>query len=461
MADTVLCGAGWLKDPWHTAADAPCVATSGWLSGALTVIAVAWALYLLTCASIIAVLVRRAGAGWSSLRVLAYGSGVLSSAGFISGSLLLGANLEGQLADRWAPWRALWLAWFVIFHTVQLPMLGALWLEPAAALVGGVDVARHAQLKRVVTLGGRAFLGLFSLGNIGIGVALYGATAAAQDAGVVVFFCCYAGAVSILAALLVKVAGLLVVVHADLNAASSTAAQVGALSKAMKTFGMFCAQFPIILAVLASVGTLRALAGLLIACAGASNALLLMPVLLVYERSRLGNTDVAKNAKVTPSGRLGSAGAADAIATYANRTSDELTADVQRLAAVRREQNRPEGLAHDGVSLAFMKQFADEFGVDAKMSAAEVCANHVKPTTDKVKLSLVATVQGGGGSGGAGTAWVGAPTHFISYGTLRGASLLPVVIRCARSRHIALLTCLCSVDIFIPHADRNRGAARA
>ena len=59
-----------------------------------------------------------------------------------------------------------------------------------------------------------------------------------------------------------------------------------------------------------------------------------------------------------------------------------------------------------------MRAFADEYGVDATMTAADVCARHVKPATAKVAMSLVAVLQGGSGGGAA---WVGAPTHFISY----------------------------------------------
>merc|ERR1711871_1204203 len=54
-----------------------------------------------------------------------------------------------------------------------------------------------------------------------------------------------------------------------------------------------------------------------------------------------------------------------------------------------------------------MKQFADEYGIGADMSAADVCYAYVKPATKEVALSLVAVLQS--------TAWVGAPTHFISY----------------------------------------------
>ena len=60
----------------------------------------------------------------------------------------------------------------------------------------------------------------------------------------------------------------------------------------------------------------------------------------------------------------------------------------------------------------------DEFGVDAKTTAIDVCADIVKLITSDAKLSLVAVLQGGQDADGcysARASWVGPPTHFISY----------------------------------------------
>eukprot|EP00937_MAST-01D_sp_MAST-1D-sp2_P001674 g1674.t1 len=100
------------------------------------------------------------------------------------------------------------------------------------------------------------------------------------------------------------------------------------------------------------------------------------------------------------------------IVTHVARTSKELGEDPARCEIVRAEQDRPEGLALNGVSLALLKRFADEYNVGPGMTAANVCTQLVKPATNEARMSLAAVLQGGRDRRAP---WCGAPTHFISY----------------------------------------------
>ena len=95
--------------------------------------------------------------------------------------------------------------------------------------------------------------------------------------------------------------------------------------------------------------------------------------------------------------------------------TDELTADpIAHEEAVQQErQGTRSNLAKNGVSLRFMRHFADEFAVDDSVSAGDVCAKHVKPVTRKAVTPLVTLLQDG--RDGVGASWCDAPSQFISY----------------------------------------------
>ena len=102
------------------------------------------------------------------------------------------------------------------------------------------------------------------------------------------------------------------------------------------------------------------------------------------------------------------------VASHAANATKDIVADPARLEAVLAEQSRPEGLDLNGFSLVLMRRIADECSVDPDLTAAAVCARHIKPMTSEARLSLAALLRGGREAHGD-EAWVGAPTHFISY----------------------------------------------
>eukprot|EP00937_MAST-01D_sp_MAST-1D-sp2_P004187 g4187.t1 len=113
-------------------------------------------------------------------------------------------------------------------------------------------------------------------------------------------------------------------------------------------------------------------------------------------------------------GNSKSKGGKGAIAGCVAAASEQLVADTARHTEVIAQQNRPEGLAISGVSLKFMKLFADEHGIKEGMTAADVCAKFVKPMTQRACVSVVALLQPDAHDGETAE-WVGVPTHFLSY----------------------------------------------
>ena len=69
------------------------------------------------------------------------------------------------------------------------------------------------------------------------------------------------------------------------------------------------------------------------------------------------------------------------IASRLAAATEELVQDPARHEKLIQEQNKPDGLVISGVSLKFMKLYADECGVQDSMTAADVCGKFVKPVT--------------------------------------------------------------------------------
>ena len=405
------CEPGWHRDPFHTASDSPCVVTTGWLHATVGANALAWGLFSLALCVVVAKLAQCGETLRSSFRARAYATCLIGGTCLCACFAFLWWDVRGELADRRAAWRALWLLGFIFFCNIGAAMLVLLVLETAVRLVGGLNQARSAQLGRSAKAGVVAFALSATVGSLGQGIALFDATREAQDTGVVLCFAGCSASVAAFAGALLRMASLLTQVRGELDAASSAAVQVAHLRKAMLAAGMLCASLPLPFVIIIPVAQLRSLGGILAAWAAAGAGTVLAAVIPFYERYRLGPAWKLAGRKRADKVLPGTA-SCGAIAAHAMCTTKELAADPARLAGIRAEQNRPEGLAQNGVSLAFMRAFADEYGVDASMTAADVCARHVKPATAKVAMSLVAVLQGGSGGGAA---WVGAPTHFISY----------------------------------------------
>ena len=102
------------------------------------------------------------------------------------------------------------------------------------------------------------------------------------------------------------------------------------------------------------------------------------------------------------------------IASRLAAATEELVQDPARHQKLIQEQNKPDGLVISGVSLKFMKLYADECGVQDDMTAADVCGNFVKPMTVSAGVSAAALLKHDA-HGGETAEWVGPPTHFLSY----------------------------------------------
>ena len=62
-------------------------------------------------------------------------------------------------------------------------------------------------------------------------------------------------------------------------------------------------------------------------------------------------------------------------------------------------------LPANGVSLQFLKDFADENNIDDSVTAGEVCARVVKAATAEARVSMATVLQDGRDTSGA--AWCG------------------------------------------------------
>ena len=441
--DTSLCPAGWHRDLFRTAPGAPCVVTTRWLSLGLGLAAVGHGLWSVGQAAIV-VMLRRSGKRWLSFRMVLHVMCMLGVLSVSCGSALLWRDLRRGLADPHAAWRLVWALGYFLIYPVAFTMLLLLLLLPAVQIVGGLDPARSAQLGRWAKLLAWAFGLCFLSTAVGNGMAFLGTAESFQGAGAATFYYGGVGGTGAAAIGFLRVAHLLQEVLDGLDPNSSTAKQIAGISKVQRAVGLVAASYPLPLALILCVGSLRALSGVLLWYGASCNTFIFGAALPYFEYTRLHATRLqrppmwARSFKIfkVHAGEADTAATATAtaaacvVADHAARASEALLANPPQQAAVRAQQARPEGLAHNGVSLALMARCADEYGVGADTTAAEVCARHVKPATDAVKLSLVAVLQGG--REGAGAEWVGAPTHFISYAwyVMLQPQRVPLLIPC-------------------------------
>lgn len=103
------------------------------------------------------------------------------------------------------------------------------------------------------------------------------------------------------------------------------------------------------------------------------------------------------------------------VAAITSAATDELTVDpIAHEEVVQQErQGARAAIAKNGISLRFMRHFADEFDIDDSVTAGDVCARHVKPITFRALTPLVTLLQDG--RDGVGASWCDAPSQFISY----------------------------------------------
>lgn len=101
------------------------------------------------------------------------------------------------------------------------------------------------------------------------------------------------------------------------------------------------------------------------------------------------------------------------IEHYGAQQRDSLTADSATLETMLKHDRGLVGLPRNGVSLRFLRQFADEFGIDEAQSSSDACAHHTQRLTQSLQSSLVLLLQEG--LDDRGVPWVGRPTHYLLY----------------------------------------------
>ena len=101
------------------------------------------------------------------------------------------------------------------------------------------------------------------------------------------------------------------------------------------------------------------------------------------------------------------------IEHYAAQQRRSLTADAEKLEAMLQRDKGLLGLPRNGVSLRFLRQFAEEFGIEKTQASSEACVHHTKRLTQSLQSSLVLLLQEG--LDDRGVPWVGRPSHYLLY----------------------------------------------
>ena len=382
--------------------------------------AIVWGLATVSMVAILAIL-QRGGEAWSSYRMFAYYNIMVLCVLHFACYSALWADPAGGLSDGGAAWRWLQLIATFLFVCVAPNTWGyGVLLGPAVRFVGSLDATRFQQLDRAARLGMGAATFCFSVAVAGQGVALFGTTEDAQDSGVVLMCCAFFVSVSIMAFTCLHMARLMQQVHASLNAASASAKQVDGLRLMLHRFGLVIGNFAPLYVIMATWGTLRALAGTIVFAAQALAALFLLSVAVpFFEYNRLKPARRARATRIVPV----SPATGGMPTRFGRRTISESTAAAtDEIVQARAQTNQPgqasqasqaPALSANGVSLRFMLDFADEHNVEDDTTAGEVCARHVKSMTAEAQVALVRVLQEGRDAVGA--RWCGKPGHFISY----------------------------------------------
>ena len=160
-------------------------------------------------------------------------------------------------------------------------------LDPAAQLVGGLDVARSQQLQRWVKLLVWAWALSAHILTAGAGIALFGVTESAQDTGVAMLYGGVAAAGAALGIAFLRMDKLLQGVLGGLDALSNSAKQVVALRKVLRPVGLLVSTVAPQMILVMCVGRLRALAGVLVWYAVGMTSLASSASVPYHEHNRL------------------------------------------------------------------------------------------------------------------------------------------------------------------------------
>jgi hypothetical protein len=405
-------------DLFRTTPGAPCTLTTIWFQSTVGGGAVASGVLSVALVGTISTIRRTTGKLPPLRNLWSLCSLLLGSVVFGASCVLLWADAGDAIADPRAAWRALFWLGTVMFLAIGVPQGCANVLRRTVLSVSGLDRARFHQLDRKAKCLTRGLALCASLVAVGSALALFGTTAGAQGAGAQLTV---AGATLVLTCFVILVRFGQKTINRggalrDGRGASVPAKHVASLLVLYRRSQRVALS---LLAILGTAAVLRAPAGATVIWLVAAMQLAFAILVPLTAHKRLAPTRQRQRAsRAAGALHLGkvhpATGCTGTIVTHAARTSGELVMDPVLRTAVQADDDRPWGLAHNGVSLALLKQFADEHSIEPGMTAADVCAQHVKPTTSKAALSLVAVLQGGH-STATGTPWVGAPTFFISY----------------------------------------------
>jgi hypothetical protein len=427
MNSTAACLGGWSKDPMHTAADR-CPVPTRLLEDVCTACAVVGGTCSL-CVFATVVLVVRHGGGDRKL-VATYASIMLGTVAFSASMSLLSAGAEGGLADPGAPWRALSFASVMLMWV--LPISAGHYqgiMANAAKFGGGIDMVRLRALTLVVNIG-HAGMVLCLWGAVvpGKAMSILSTSGSTQDAGAVLMMCGYAGTLVSCATPFLFLGHQLAGLERELGVASSSGKQVAGLRKALQRGGAVLLLLVPVYVTTVAAPALRNVAGVIVFVIYVVVVTVATVIISFVERSRLAPSRAAAQAKVHPTAAAVQCSGHRTVAAFAANAHRELAQDAARRELLLGQERRPSGVPLNGVSLQLLRDFAREFGIDDETTARDVCARHVKPTTQGTRSALVTVLQGA--RDGAGALWCDKPTHFISYAWTYPFRLIIDILEC-------------------------------
>ena len=403
-AAAATCNHGWSNDLYHTASK-ECAVPTGVLEVLLIVGAVLSAVAFVNF-SITVVKVRRSGEAWSSPRTVGYVAFAMGALGMSASNALLVSDTQAGLEDLSASWRILFLASLVL--TFAVGMLVACWvlIEPSVHFVASLDASMARSMRRAIARGWAALAVAVACAMAGNGMGLLGTTEGVNDAGVALALAGIGACAGGSGAVLIHIARRLADLIAEVGEDTASGRQLANLRKAMLAAGNAGVQHVPPFIIIAAVPQLRGLGGVLLCPITAALVAPAVAIALhIYEHKRIAPNKVVPTAD--------SHAAPTNIKTHIAHAQVVLARDKQRLKEVLAQEASPEGLVLNGVTLSFLKRFADEYAITPDMTAEAVCKTHIKMITSKAKTSVVALLDDGCEEGAS--QWVGKPNFFVSY----------------------------------------------
>ena len=408
------CPDGWARHPMRTAS-AECPVRTQLLVSVCTVGAVVGGVCSIGFVALVRMVRRGGGAPWSSAaRTRAYTSFALGCVTLSAAMALLGADVRVELAaPPGAPWRVLYFVSLLLLFAI--PGSSIFWdvmFEPAAQFVGTLDAARWRTLA-LAGKGGQAgcSLCLFGLAVPGKAMSLFGTSTGTQEVGAVLEICGYMVALVTTGTACMFAAHELARLARELGPTSSSGKQVTSLRQSMRCYSWVCFVVALVVAMFALA---RVHTGALVLIVYTIVPAIMNALFFYLEGTRLDPFRASAQrrrasvqaAKVSP--------AQHTVAAFAATAQREFAQDSARLQLLLAQERQPAGVPRNGVSLQLLRDFVDAFGIDnGQTTAGDVCARHVKPTTQDTTCALATVLQGG--RDGAGRLWCDKPTHFISY----------------------------------------------